>query len=76
MAKEKKTADPQEIIGGKTRQEWNKDAQQLIRRMRKFYRKNDGNAKWLESHDLSEPFAERRVEALLNSLDFLYVIIC
>ena len=72
MAKEKKTAEPLEFVGGKTLQEWNKDAQQLIRRMRKFYRKNDGNAKWLDSHDLGEPFAERRIEALVNSLQFLY----
>ena len=72
MAKEKKTAEPQEMIGGKTRLEWNKEAQQLIRRFRKFYRRNGGNGNRIESYDLTEAFANRRTEALLNSMQSLY----
>lgn len=72
MAKEKKTAEPQEMIGGKTRQEWNKETQQMIRRFRKFYRRNDGNGNRIESYDLTDPFTNRRTEALLNSMQYLY----
>ncbi len=72
MAKEKKSAEQLEIIGGKTRQEWNKEAQQMVKRFRKYFRRNDGNGKRLESNDMTEPFVNRRIDALLNSLQFLY----
>ena len=72
MANEKRAAEPQKTVGGKTRQEWNKEAQQLLKQFRKFYRRNDGSGKQLDQYDLSEPFANRRTDALLNSLQFLY----
>lgn len=72
MSKEKKTAEMQETVGGKTRQEWNKEAQQLLKRFRKYYRRNDGNGNRLENYDLTDSFANRRIEALLNSMKHLY----
>lgn len=72
MASGKKPAEPQESVGGRTRQQWNKETQQLWKRMRKFYNRNNGDGKGVINYDFIDPMIHRRTEALLNSLQPVY----
>ena len=72
MAKEKKIEDPQELVGGRTRQEWNKEVQQYWKRLRKFYNRNNGDGKGVINYDYVDTMANRRTEAMLNSLQTVY----